>query len=93
MAIEDRFADCYAGGGVPGLDTPLERHVLVTPDDDDELTFRTRALNVSKDCEVAIVDKFGNSATLTLTKGDNFHRADKVLETGTTADAVIYACD
>lgn len=91
----DRFESCYAGGATPAPDWPLERHVEVTPTDVEgqELEFVTRALNVSKDCTVAVIDRDDRTVSLTLTKGDNFHRVRQVLAEGTDSGVTIFACD
>lgn len=88
------FADFYAGGGLPAPDWPLTRHVDITPSDTegDELPWVTRALNVNKECDVAVIDQDDVVVTLHLTPGDNFHCVRQVLETGTTADVAIVGC-
>lgn len=91
MAVgEDRFAHLNDPVS-PSPDSPLERFVAVTKSDTTDLAFRTRALVLSADGVVKVTDRFGNAVSLTLTKGVNWVRVDRVWSTGTDAITVVAA--
>ncbi len=90
MAIEDRYQHC-ADPVSPAPDSSLERFVAVTKSDSADLAFRTRALILSADGVVKITDRFGTAASLTLTKGINWVRVDRVWSTGTDAVTIVAA--
>lgn len=90
MPPEDRYQH-LADPVSPPPDSSLERFAAVTKSDSADLTFRTRALILSADGVVKITDRFGTAIPLTLTKGINWVRVDRVWSTGTDAITVVAA--
>jgi hypothetical protein len=90
MPPEDRYQH-LADPVSPPADSSLERFAAVTKSDSADLAFRTRALILSADGVVKITDRFGTAIPLTLTKGINWVRVDRVWSTGTDAVTVVAA--
>lgn len=88
MAAVDEFAN--ASGGVMG---GIEKAVSVTPDDDNDLEFTTRAIYVGVAGDlVVILNKETTSVTFANLAAGVFHplRVDRVLESSTATS--ILAC-
>lgn len=88
--MDDRFAHLNDPVS-PSMDSSLERFVAVTKSDSADLPWRPRALILSADGVVKVTDRFGNAVPLTLTKGINWVRVDRVWSTGTDAVTVVQA--
>jgi hypothetical protein len=90
MPPEDRYQH-LADPVSPPADSSLERFVPVTKSDSADLTWRPRALILSADGIVKVTDRFGTAVSLTLTKGINWVRVDRVWSTGTDAVTIVAA--
>lgn len=88
--MDDRFAHLNDPLS-PSMDSPLERFVAVTKSDSADLPWRTRALILSADGVVKVTDRFGTAVPMTLTKGTNWVRVDRVWSTGTDAVTIVAA--
>lgn len=83
----DRYKD-YASG----LDSPATRHVQITPDNDNDLTFKPRAIYCNEAGAIVIRDSAGTDLSYTMAAGDLLpFRGVRVLATGTTG--TYYAWD
>jgi len=85
--IQDRW-EVYQSG----LDSPYERAVDVTPSDDTDLPFRTRALQATTQAGIVKVHMARSTtpATLYLPLGEPVRvRVDRVLATDTTATGIV----
>ncbi|MEP2473678.1 MULTISPECIES: hypothetical protein [Rhodobacterales] len=75
----------------PGLTAPASDGVAVTPSDQDDLDFATRALYVGGTGDLAVQLISGNNITLRGLQGGNLYplRVARVLATGTTATDIV----
>ena len=65
---------------------PGSRQFAITPDDDNDLPFVTRALYCRADGDVVVRDEAGTDLPYTMVQGDYLpFRAVRILSTGTTA--------
>lgn len=86
MAIPDAFE-----GHNAGLSAPSEKGVAVTPDDDADLAFRTRAVWVGGAGDLAVRWPDGTDTTFVAVPAGTLIpiRVDRILDTGTDATNIV----
>lgn len=84
MSQIDLFATTGTGGSGPAI-----KHYAITPDDDDDLPRRPRALFCTASGDIVIRDADATEVTYALVAGDLLpFRAVRILATGTTATVI-----
>ena len=86
MPAVDQFAQHSLG-----LESPVSNAVVVTPDNDNDLSFVTRGIMVSVSGDVAVTTKAGNDVTLPALAAGIIHpfRVSRIKSTGTTATGIL----
>lgn len=82
--MSDKFADYQQS-----LESPAQHIYNVTPSDTADITYASRALNVSEAGFVRVTTVGGNDATIFVSAGNAFPvRATRIWDTGTTATGI-----
>lgn len=85
MPAFDTFADV-----VPSITAPPRHHAAVTPNDEDDLEYVTRALYIGGAGTVRVVTVEGETADYVCPAGKTLIiRAARVMDTGTDATAIV----
>lgn len=86
MPAFDEFTTVYR----PSLVDPADRAETVTPSDDDDLQFISRAICVSGSGMVRLTTKAGDTVDIYMVQGATFPiRATRIWETGTSATGIV----
>lgn len=85
------MAEDHQDGMSMGASGPAERAEPITPDDDNDLPFQTRAIYVGVAGDVSLVPRVGDAVTFTAVPAGTVLpvRADRVRATGTTATNLV----